>query len=113
MAVEGHPIDYADFEGSIAEAEYGGGTVIVWDRGTYVSVSHMTVFLGGGGGMSVTHSLPLSPAAVSPHRFSWNFHRGSPHGRVCPEFRWRLRCSPGKLFYPCTTEGAIGWRGRT
>src|SRR5438132_4777482 len=26
----------------------------------------------------VTHRLPLSPAAVSPRRFSWNFHRGSP-----------------------------------
>jgi len=39
MQVEDHPIEYANFEGEIPSGEYGGGTVMVWDKGTWEAKS--------------------------------------------------------------------------
>lgn len=36
VRTEDHPLDYGDFEGTIPQDEYGGGTVMLWDRGTWV-----------------------------------------------------------------------------
>jgi DNA ligase D-like protein (predicted 3'-phosphoesterase) len=39
IATEDHPLDYADFEGVIPQGQYGGGTVLIWDRGTYENIT--------------------------------------------------------------------------
>ncbi len=43
MRVEDHPVSYFDFEGTIPEGNYGGGTVMVWDAGTWVPLSPVPV----------------------------------------------------------------------
>ncbi|HVL30496.1 MAG TPA: DNA ligase D [Sphingomicrobium sp.] len=36
MRTEDHPLDYGDFEGTIPKGEYGGGTVMLWDKGRWI-----------------------------------------------------------------------------
>ena len=76
VETEDHPLDYADFEGTIPDDQYGGGTVVVWDTGTFDNAKrngdgeiektladcfddgHLTVTLYGhkiAGGYSLTH----------------------------------------------------------
>jgi DNA ligase D-like protein (predicted 3'-phosphoesterase) len=61
MPTEDHPLEYAEFEGVIAEGEYGGGTVIVWDEGTY---RNLTSEKHG-------HEIPFAEALDRGHASFW------------------------------------------
>ncbi|GEP46315.1 non-homologous end-joining DNA ligase [Brevifollis gellanilyticus] len=52
--VEDHPVSYIDFEGPIPKGEYGGGTVMVWDAGTYEPQSKAPLKELAGGKLHLT-----------------------------------------------------------
>jgi bifunctional non-homologous end joining protein LigD len=73
MAVEDHPLDYADFEGVIPEGQYGGGTVMVWDSGTWEADGDVTAGLREGELRFTLHGRKLRGAwtLVRTHDRSW------------------------------------------
>jgi bifunctional non-homologous end joining protein LigD len=60
MEVEDHPVSYNSFEGTIPAGEYGGGTVMLWDRGTYDAE-------GGGGAESLRRGYEKGDLKITMH----------------------------------------------
>ncbi len=48
IQVEDHPLEYGDFEGIIPKQQYGGGTVMIWDRGTWEPIEDLSETLPKG-----------------------------------------------------------------
>lgn len=62
IRTEDHPLDYAEFEGVIPEGEYGAGTVLIWDRGSYDNITEKN-----GGLRPVAQSLEAGHLLVRLH----------------------------------------------
>ena len=56
VRVEEHPLDYADFEGVIPKGEYGGGTVLLWDKGYWTETEDFARGLEKGSLKSVSYT---------------------------------------------------------
>jgi bifunctional non-homologous end joining protein LigD len=78
MEVEDHPISYNTFEGTIPQGEYGGGTVMLWDRGTYEAED-------GGGAESLRRGYEKGDLKITMHgerlKGSWVLVRMDRPGR--------------------------------
>ena len=82
VRTEDHPLDYADFEGVIPKGEYGGGTVMVWDTGTWeplgdaeeaMEKGHLTFLLHG---RKLTGRWHLVRTRPTGGRESWLLFKG-------------------------------------
>jgi len=82
VAVEDHPLEYATFEGTIPRGEYGGGTVIVWDRGTWEPLGDADADLQQGKLKFILHGEKL--------RGAWMLVRTGGGGRERDENAWLL-----------------------
>ena len=85
--VEDHPIDYADFQGSIPDGNYGAGTVETWDRGTWEPLLDPDEGLRDGEIKFVLHGKRLNG------KFTLVPLRPHPH-HPTPAHKWRLFKGP-------------------
>ncbi|WP_246527770.1 ATP-dependent DNA ligase [Pseudarthrobacter albicanus] len=93
VQTEDHPMDYADFEGTIPKGQYGAGTVSIWDRGYYECEKWIagkeviaTLTGGEGGGLGGTRRFALIHTGQGNDQ--WLIHlmdlQGSKHGHTTP-----------------------------
>lgn len=84
VRTEDHPLDYARFEGTIPKGQYGGGTVMLWDNGTWESIP----------GKNPRQTLPEGHLHFILHgrrmQGEWILFRLKPHGKEKGE-NWILR----------------------
>ncbi|MFF0694646.1 DNA polymerase ligase N-terminal domain-containing protein [Streptomyces tendae] len=92
VPTEDHPLEYEEFEGVIPAGEYGGGTVIVWDHGTYEPLSHDR----RGRPVDFAESLAHGHARFRLHgaklhgEYALTRFRGGPDGGAAADAAWLL-----------------------
>ena len=97
--VEDHPLEYADFEGTIPAGQYGAGTVEIWDRGTYELVEEkrdggLTVRLAG---ERLTGVWTLVPASLDGDPKNWLLLRKDADGGAASNYQPMLATSTESL----------------
>ena len=97
MRTEDHPVDYGSFEGVIPDGEYGGGTVLLWDRGTWEAVGDPRKGLATGKLEFVLHGTKLRDAG--PWCRSADASAGTPEGLAPHQGTGRHRTHIGGLRY--------------
>jgi bifunctional non-homologous end joining protein LigD len=96
--VEDHPLEYGDFEGVIPRGEYGGGTVMIWDRGTWDPLDDPEAAYGRGRLSFVLHGERL--------RGRWLLFRTSRRGNARQD-AWLLRKSDDDVARPGEGDALI------
>jgi bifunctional non-homologous end joining protein LigD len=93
VAVEDHPLEYGDFEGVIPKGEYGGGTVIVWDRGSWrplhdpaksLAKGHLDFELAGEKLKGRWHLVRMAPKPREKHE-NWLLIKGDDEAARAPQ----------------------------
>ena len=93
VEVEDHPLDYGDFEGTIPKGEYGGGTVMLWDRGYWAPEGDLPIErqLAKGHLTAVFEGRRMKGA----ERFTGPLPRKAGRRRLRPRRRWAGSSAPG------------------
>jgi bifunctional non-homologous end joining protein LigD len=107
---EDHPVDYLEFEGVIPEGEYGGGTVMVWDIGSYEVVDGnywkgaLTVFLSG---KKLKGEWTLNRTAADEGKTKWLLNKTSGNAKPIARKRESVSAVTGR-----TMERIAGEKSR-
>jgi bifunctional non-homologous end joining protein LigD len=110
---EDHPVDYLEFEGVIPEGEYGGGTVMVWDIGTYEVIEGnywkgaLTVFLSG---KKLKGQWTLTRVASEEGKPKWFVNKTGGNARPVAKKREPLSAVTGRTMERIAGERSAVWR---
>ena len=110
---EDHPIEYLEFEGIIPQGEYGGGTVMVWDIGTYEVMSgnywkgEVSVYLSG---KKLKGKWKLNRIASEDEKTKWLITKTNGDAKKIPRRREERSVISGKTMEQIAGKGAAVWR---
>src|SRR2546423_4452332 len=109
---EDHPIDYLEFEGIIPEGEYGGGTVMVWDIGTYEVLDgnywkgSLRIFLSG---KKLKGEWTLKRMEADEGKPKWFVVKTSGNAKAIPKKREAVSALTGRTMEQIASQKSAVW----